>query len=68
MNLHVREVMKRDHHIKLGSEEHFTPNLNDEKHKVSFFEEMKIYNYNDLEDMVYAMNLTYNEVLYLLDI
>ena len=66
IELHVKEVKKRGYQIVIG----------DKKYKISEFfsfeeeilEGLKKTKYNDLEDLVYRLQLTYDEIVDILDI
>ena len=58
LELHVNEVRERGSKLKLGKNE---LNLGD-------FEELKNTKYNNLENLVYRMQLTYNEIIDILDL
>ena len=66
LELHVAEVRKRGNIIKIGDNEYKLSDFDTQKHEV--IEELKNAKYNDLEDLVYRMQLTYNEIINILDL
>ena len=66
LELHVKEVRKRGNKIKIGANEYKLSDFDSQKHDI--LEEMKNAKYNDLEDLVYRMQLTYNEIIDILDL
>ena len=56
--LHVEEVSKRRNQMKIGDKEYKISDLDTHK---EINKELKIAEYNDLEDMVFRMELTYHE-------
>ena len=66
LELHVEEVRKRGNKIKIGDSEYKL--LDFDTQKIEIIEELKNVKYNDLEDLVYRMQLTYNEVIDILDL
>ena len=66
LELHVAEVRKRGNKIKIGDNEYKLSDIDTQKHKI--IEELKNAKYNDLEDLVYRMQLTYNEIINILDL
>ena len=65
LELHVEEVRKRGNKIKIKDKEYKLSDFDTQKNE--FLEELKIIKYNDLEDLVYRMQLTYNEIIDVLD-
>ena len=64
--LHVKEVIERGHQIIIGDKVY---NLSDfDTFKEEILEELKNGKYNDLEDLVYRMQLTYDEIIDILDL
>ena len=63
--IRVREVRKRGQKIKIADEEYKLSDLGFHKNEIN--EELKIVGFNDLEDMVSRMLLTYNEIENILD-
>ena len=66
IDIHVEEVRKRGIQIKIGDKELKLSDFDTSKNEI--FEELKKVNYHDLEDMVKRMQLTYNEIMDVLDI
>ena len=66
LELHVAEVRKRGIIIKIGDNEYKLSDFDTQKHEI--IEELKNAKYNDLEDLVYRMQLTYNEIINILDL
>ena len=66
LELHVKEVRKRGHQIKIRDTDY---NLSDfDTYKEEKLEEVKTVKYNDLEDMVYRFQLIYDEIVIILDL
>ena len=61
LELHVKEVRKRGSKIKRGDNEYKLSDFDTQKNEIP--EELKNAKYNDLEDLVYRMQLTYDEVI-----
>ena len=66
LELHVKEVRKRGNKIKIGDIEYKLSDFDTQKHEI--IEELKNAKYNDLEDLVYRMQLTYDEIIDILDL
>ena len=66
LEMHVKEVRKRGNKIKLGDNEYSLSDFDTEKNEI--LEEKKIAKNNDLEDLVYRTQLTYDEIIDLLDL
>ena len=66
LELHVEEVRATGHKITLGDSEKNYRTLILKKNKI--LEEIKKAKYNDLEDLVYRMQLTFVEVRDILDL
>ena len=66
LELHVNEVRKRGNKIKIGDKEYKLSDFDSQKNEI--LEELKNIKYNDLEDLVYRMQLTYNEIIDILDL
>ena len=66
LELHVKEVQKRGSKIKIGDNEYKLSDFDTQKNEI--IEELKNIKYNDLEDLVYRMQLTYNEIIDILDL
>ena len=64
--LHVEEVRKRGNIIKIGDNEYKLSDFDTQKNEI--LEELKNVKYNDLKGLVYRMQLTYNEILDILDL
>ena len=65
LELHVGEVRKRGNKIKIGDNEYELPDFDTQKNEI--LEELGKVKYNDLKDLVYRMQLTYNEIIDILD-
>ena len=66
LELHVAEVRKRGNILKIGDNEYKLSDFDIQKHEI--LEELKNVKYNDLEDLVYRMQLKYNEIINILDL
>ena len=66
LELHVEEVRKRGNTIKFGDKEYKLLDFNNQKYEI--LEELKKAKYNDLGDLVYRMQLTYDENIDVLDL
>ena len=66
LELHVDEVRKRGSKIKIGDNEYKLSDFDNQKHEI--LEELKNAKYNDLEDLVYRMRLSYDEIMDILDL
>ena len=66
LELHVEEVKKRGTKIKIGDVEYKLSDFDTQKNET--VEELKNAKYNDLEDLVHRMQLTYNEIIDILDL
>ena len=66
LELHVEEVRKGGSKIKIGDNEYIFSDFISQKHDI--LNELRNVYYNDLEDLVYRMQLTYDEVVDLLDL
>ena len=64
--LHVEEVKKRGNKIKIGDSEYKLSDFDNQKNEI--LEELKKVKYNDLEDLVYRMRLSYDEIMKILDL
>ena len=64
--LHVNEVRKRGSIIKIGEKEYKLSDFDNQKYEI--LEELKNAKYNDLADLVYRMQLTYDEIIDVLDL
>ena len=59
LELHVKEVRKRGNQIKIGDNAYKLSDFDTQKNEI--LEELRNVKYNDLEDLVYRMQLTYDE-------
>ena len=66
LELHVEEVKKRGNEIKIGDKEYKLSDFDNQKYEI--IEELKKVKYNDLEDLVYRMRLSYYEIMDILDL
>ena len=66
LELHVKEVRKRGNKLKIRDNEYKLSDFDTQKNES--FEEFKTAKYNDLEDLVYRMQLTYDEFIHILDL
>ena len=66
LELHVEEVKKRGNKLKIGDNEYKLSDFDTQKNKR--LEELKKAKYNDLEDLVYRMRLSYDEIMNILDL
>ena len=66
LELHVKKVRKRGNKIKIGDIEYKLSDFDTKK--VEIIEELKNVKYNDLEDLVYRMQLTFDEIIDVLDL
>ena len=66
LELHVEEVRKRGDKIKIADKEYKLSDFDSQKYEI--IEELKNVKYNDLEDLVYRMRLSYDEVMDILDL
>ena len=66
LELHVNEVRKRGNKIKVGDKEDKLSDFDNQKYEI--LEELKKTKYNDLGDLVYRMQLTYDEIIDVLDL
>ena len=66
LELHVEEVKKRGNKIKIADKEYKLSDFDNQKNKI--LEELKQVKYNDLEDLVYRMRLSYDEIVNILDL
>ena len=66
LELHVEEVKKRGNKIKIADKENILSDFDNQKNEI--IEELKNAKYNDLEDLVYRMRLSYNEIMNILDL
>ena len=66
LELHVEEVRKRGNIIKIGDKEYKLSDFDTQKNEI--IEELRKVKYNDLRDLIYRMQLTYNEIIDILDL
>ena len=66
LELHVKQVRKRGNKIKIGDNEYKLSDFDTFKNEI--VEELKNVKYNDLEDLVYRFQLTYDEIIDILDL
>ena len=66
LELHVDEVKKRGNKIKIKDIEYKLSDFDNQKHEI--LEELKKFKYNDLEDLVYRMRLSYDEIMDILNL
>ena len=67
IELHIKEIRKRGNQIKTGDKEYKLSDFDTQK-KNEILEELKKVKYNDLEDLVYRFQLTYDENIDILDL
>ena len=61
LELHVKEVRKRGNQIKMGDNDYKLSDFDTQKNEL--LEELRNVKYNDNEDLVYRMQLTYDEII-----
>ena len=66
LELHVKEVRRRSSKIRLGDNEYILSDFDNSKTEI--LEELKNVKYSDLDDMVYRMQLTYDEIIDVLEL
>ena len=66
LDLHANEVRKRGDIIKIGDKEYKVSDFDNQKYEI--LEELKNVKYNDLAALVYRMQLTYDEIIDVLDL
>ena len=66
LDLHVNEVRKRGSIIKIRNKEYKLSDFDNQKYEI--LQELKNIKYNDLADLVHRMQLTYDEIIDLLDL
>ena len=62
----MKEVRKRGNLIKRGDKEYNSSDFHTQKNEIK--EEVRSVKYNDLEDLVYRMQLTHEEIMDFLDL
>ena len=65
-DLHVNEVRKRGDKIKIKNKEYKLSDFDNQKYEI--IEELKKVKYIDIEDLAYRMQLTYDELIDVLDL
>ena len=66
LELHVEATRKRGNIIKIAEKEYKLSDPDNQKNEI--LEELKKAKYNDLRDLIYRMQLTYNEIIDILDL
>ena len=66
LELHVAEVKKRGNKIKVGNNEYKLSDFDTQNNEI--LEELRNVKYNDLENLVYRMRLSYDEIMGILDL
>ena len=66
LKLHVEKFKKRGHKIKIGDNEYKLSDFDTQKNDI--LEELRNVKYNDLKDLVYRMQLTYDEIMGILNL
>ena len=66
LELHVNEVRKRGNIIKIEDKQYKISDFDNQKYEI--LQELKNVKYNDLADLVYRMQLTYDEIIDVLDL
>ena len=66
LELHVKEVKERGNKIKIANKEYKLSDFDNQKYEI--LQELKNVKYNDLEDLVYRMRLSYDEIMDILDL
>ena len=66
LELHVNEVRQRGNKLKIGDKEYKLSDFDNQKYEI--IEELKKAKYKDLRDLVYRMQLTYDEIIDVLDL
>ena len=66
LELHVKEVRKRGNQIKIGDVEYKLSDFDTQKNEI--LGKLKNAKYNDLKDLVDRMQLTYDEIINILDL
>ena len=66
LELHVEEVRKRGNIIKIEDKEYKLSDFDTQKNEI--LEELRNVKYNDLRDLIYRLQLTYNEIIDILDL
>ena len=66
LELHVEEVRKRGNKIKIGDNDYQLSDFDTQKNEI--LKELRNIKYNDLEDLVYRMRLSYDENIKIFDL
>ena len=66
LELHVNEVRIRGNKIKIADKEYKLSDFDNQKYEI--LQQLKNAKYNDLEDLVYRMRLSYDEIMDILDL
>ena len=66
IELHVEQIRKRGNDIKINSKDFSSSDFDSSKKQI--LEELKSANHHDIEDLLYRMELTYDEIMDVLDI
>ena len=66
LEIHAEEVRKRGNIIKIGGKEYELSDFDNQKFEI--LGELKNVKYNDLEDLVHRMRLSYDEIMDILDL
>ena len=66
LELHVNEFRKRGNIIKIGDEQYKLSEFDNQKYEI--LQELKNVKYDDLEDLVYRMRLSCDEIMDILDL
>ena len=66
LELHVEEVKKRGNKIKIADKEYKLSDFDNQKYEI--LQELKNAKYKDLEDLVYRMRLSHEEIMDILDL
>ena len=66
LELHVEEVKKRGNKIKIADKEYKLSDFDNQKYEI--LQDLKNAKHNDLEDLVYRMRLSYDEIMDILDL
>ena len=64
--MHVKEVRERGNQLKRGDNEGKISDFDTQRNEI--LEELKNIKYNDLEDLVNRFQLTYDEIVHILDL
>ena len=64
--MHVKEVRKKENKLKIGDNDYKSSDFDTQKNEI--LEELKTAKYNDMEDLVYRLQLTFDEIKDILDL